>query len=303
MRRRLTATITALALALTVFAVPASAAGGNNWMERVGSANKTVKVGQEFELKVNHGRGLDDDQIKWTIGNTNIARFADDDRFDDEVEFRALKKGTVKITANNLETGGKLVYTVNVKAKNQGVWISQVGNASRTVAPHKEFELRVNKGDALKGSQIKWTISNTNIVRFDDEDRFGVDIDLEAVKSGTAKVTANNLATGGKIVYTINVKSSVGAYNIAQVGKATKYVGTYDDIELEVKKGASLRNDQIQWSIADTSLLSFEYGDNIGREVELESKGKSGTTKVTAHNLHTGGKIVYTVKVSPAYDD
>lgn len=303
MRRRLTATITALALALTVFAVPVSAAGGNNWMERVGPAAKNVKVGQEFELEVNHDRGLNDNQIKWTIGNTNIVKFDDNDRFDDEIELRAVKKGTTKVTANNLKTGGKIVYTVNVKAKNQGLWISQVGNASRTVAPDKEFELRVNKGDALKGSQIKWTISNTNVVRFDDDDRFGVDIELEAVKSGTAKVTANNLATGGKIVYTINVKSTLGAYSIAQVGKATKYVGTYDDIELEVKKGASLRNDQIQWSIADTSLLSFENGDNIGREVELESKGKSGSTKVTAHNLHTGGKIVYTVKVSPGYDD
>ena len=303
MRRRLTATIAALALVLTCFAVPASAAGGDNLIYRVGAKERTVKVGQEFELKVNHGKGLDDDQIKWTIGNTNIVRFADDDRFDDEVEFRALKKGTVKITANNLETGGKLVYTVNVKAKNQGVWISRVGNASRTVAPNKEFELRVKKGDALKGSQIKWTISNTNIVRFDDDDRFGVDIELEAVKAGTAKVTANNLATGGKIVYTINVKSSLGPYNMAMVGKAAKYVGTYDDIELEVKKGASLRNDQIKWTIADTSLLSFENGINIGREVELESKGKSGSTKVTAHNLHTGGKIVYTVKVSPEYDD
>ena len=70
-----------------------------------------------------------------------------------------------------------------------------------------------------------------------------------------------------------------------------------------MKKGASLRNDQIKWSIADTSLLSFEYGDNIGREVELNSKGKTGTTKVTAHNLHTGGKIVYTVKVTYDYDD
>lgn len=303
MRRRLTASITALALALTVFAVPASAAGGNNWIERVGAKDRSVKVGQEFELKVNHGRGLDDDQIKWTIGNTNIVRLADDDRYDDEVEFRALKKGTVKITANNLETGGKIVYTINVKAKNQGLWISQVGNASRTIAPNKEFELRVKKGDALKGSQIKWTIGNTNIVRFDDEERYGVDIDLEARKAGTTKVTANNLATGGKIVYTITVKSSLGAYNIAQVGKATKYVETYDDIDLEVKKGASLRNDQIEWSIADTSLLSFEYGDNIGREVELNSKGKTGTTKVTAHNLHTGGKIVYTVKVTYDYDD
>ncbi len=303
MRRKLTATVTALALALTVFAVPASAAGGNNWIERVGAKDRSVKVGQEFELKVNHGRGLDDDQIKWTIGNTNIARLADDDRYDDEVEFRALKKGTVKITANNLETGGKIVYTINVKAKNQGLWLSQVGNASRTIAPNKDFELRVNKGDALKGSQIKWTIGNTNIVKFDDDDRYGVEIELESKKAGTTKVTANNLATGGKIVYTITVKSSLGPYNMAYVGKAKKFAGTDDDIELEVRKGSALKDSQIKWTIGNTNLLKFEDGDNIGREVELETKGKSGTVKVTAHNLKTGGKLVYTVVIAPQYDD
>lgn len=303
MRRKLTATVTALAMALTVFAVPVSAAGGDNLISRVGAKDRTVKVGQEFELEVREGRALNDNDIKWTSSNTAIVKYAENDRYDDEMEFRAVKKGSVKITAKNLETGGKIVYNITVKPKNGSVYISRVGNASRTYAPNREFELRVKKGDALKGSQIKWTIGNTNIVRFDDDDRYGVEVELESKKAGTTKVTAHNLQTGGKIVYTITVKSTLGKYNIGRVGNATKYVETYDDIELEVRKGASLRNDQIKWSIADTSLLSFEDGDNIGREVELNSKGKTGTTKVTAHNLHTGGKIVYTVKVTYDYDD
>lgn len=212
MRKRLTATITALALALTVFAVPVSAAGGNNWIERVGKAARTVNPGQEFELKVNHGRGLDDDQIKWTISNVNIVKFDDNDRFDDEIELKAVKAGTAKVTANNQETGGKLVYTITVKAANQGVWIERVG-------------------------------------------------------------------------------------------KATRYVEADDDIELKVRKGAGLKNNQIKWTIGNTNLLRFENGDNLGKEVELEAKGKTGTTKVTAHNLKTGGKIVYTVKITPDYED
>jgi hypothetical protein len=212
MKKRLTATITALALVLTVFAVPVSAAGGNKWIERVGNATRSVTVGQEFELKVNHGRGLDDDQIKWTIGNVNIVKFAEDDRFDDEIELRAVKAGTVKVTANNLATGGKLVYTINVKAKAQGFWIERVGSAKR-------------------------------------------------------------------------------------------YVEVYDDLDLKVRKGAGLQNNQIKWTISNTNLARFENGKNIGREVEVETKGKTGTVKVTAHNLKTGGQLVYTVVITPDYDD
>ena len=207
MRNRLTATITALALALTVFAVPVSAAGGNNWMERVGKAARTVNPGQEFELKVNHGRGLDDDQIKWTIGNVNIVKFDDDDRFDDEIELKAVKAGTVKVTANNLATGGKLVYTITVKAKAQGFWIERVGNAKRYVEADDDLELKVRKGAGLNNNQIKWSISNTNLLRFENGDNIGQEVELEARgKTGTVKVTAKNLKTGGKLVYTVVIK-------------------------------------------------------------------------------------------------
>ena len=301
MRRRLTATIAALALALTVFTVPVSAA--ENSMYRVGAKDRTVKVGQVFELEVKEGPALDDHDIKWSSSNTSIVKYAENDRYDDEMEFKALKKGSVKITAHNLATGGKLVYNITVKPKSGNVSIYRVGNKARTYAPGREFELKVTKGDALKSSNIKWTIGNTNIVKFDDDDRYGLEVELEARKVGSTTVTAHNLHTGGKLVYNITVKSSLGPYNMARIGNATKYVGTYDDIELEVRKGSSLSNSQIKWTIGNTNLLRFEDGDNYGKEVELEAKGKSGTTKVTAHNLHTGGKIVYTVKVSPAYDD
>lgn len=204
MRRRLTATITALALALTVFAVPVSAAGGNNWIERVGNAARTVNPGQEFELKVNHGRGLDDDQIKWTISNVNVVKFADDDKFDDDIELKAVKAGTAKVTANNLATGGKLVYTITVKAKSQGFWIERVGKAKRYVESDDDIELKVRKGAGLKNNQIKWSSSNTNLLRFENGKNLGQEVELEARgKTGTVKVTAKNLKTGGKIVYTV----------------------------------------------------------------------------------------------------
>ena len=303
MRKKLTATITALAMALTVFAVPVSAAGGNNWMERVGPASKSVKVGQEFELEVNHGKGLNDNQIKWTIGNTSIVKLADDDRYDDEVEFKAVKKGTTKITANNLETGGKLVYTITVKPKSQKFYIYRVGDKNRSVKAGQEFELRVTRTSGMKENDIKWTSSNTNVVKYDDDDRYDNEMEFRAVKAGKATITAKNLTTGGKIQYIVTVKENSGDIYMYRVGSATKYVEADDDLELKVNKGAGLNNNQIKWTVSNSNMIWFEDGDNYGREVELETGHKTGTVTVTAHNLKTGGKIVYTVKITPEYDD
>lgn len=180
--------------------------------------------------------------------------------------------------------------------------ISRVGSKERSVYVGKEFDLEVRKNGSFSDNKIYWTIGDTSIVKFDDNDRYDDDIELKAVKAGTTKVTAKNLITGGKIVYKVTVKKASGSIYISRVGKATKTVEVDDDIELRVKKGSGLKNSQIKWSIADTSILRFEDGDNLGTEVEVEAR-RTGTTKVTAKNLKTGGKIVYTIKVVPDYDD
>ncbi len=303
MRRRLTATITALALALTVFAVPVSAASGDNLIYRVGAKERTVKVGQEFELKVREGAALNDNDIKWSIANTSIVKFDDNDRYDDEVELRAVKKGTTKVTAHNLVTGGKLVYTVNVQSKSTKYTISRVGEKNRSVKAGQEFELRVTRSSGMSENDIKWTSSNTNVVRYDDDDRYDNEMEFQAVKAGKSTITATNLTTGGKIYYYVTVKANSGSIYISRVGNATRYVEADDDLELRVKKGSGLSNSQIKWTVSNSNKIWFEDGDNYGSVVELETGYSTGTVKVTAHNLKTGGKIVYTVKITPEYDD
>lgn len=303
MRRKLTATITALALALTVFAVPVSAAGGDNLISRVGAKERSVAVGQELELEVKEGRALNDNDIKWTSSNTSVLKYAENDRYDDEMEFKAVKKGKATVTAKNLETGGKIYFYVTVKAKANNIYISRIGNKNRSVNAGSEFELSVKKGSGLSDNNILWTSSNTSVVKYDDDDRYDNEMEFKAVKAGKSTITAKNLKTGGKVYYYVTVKSNVGPYNIARVGNAKRYVEADDDIDLKVLKGSKLKNSQIKWAISDTSLLRFEDGDKSGTEVEVEAKGKAGTAKVTAHNLKTGGKLVYTVVITPDYDD
>lgn len=279
---------------------PVSAEAASNTISRVGNKERSVYVGKEFELEVKKNGSFSDNKIYWTIGDTSIVKFDDNDRYDDDIELKAVKKGTTTVTAKNLITGGKITYKVTVK--NSSNTISRVGAASRTVTAGKEFELSVRKNGSFSDNKIYWTIGDTSIVKFDDNDRYDDDIDLRAVKAGTTKVTAKNLITGGKIVYTVTVKAASGGIYISRVGSASRTMEVDDDIELKVSKGSGLKNSEIEWSIADTSILRFEDGDNTGTEVEVEAI-RTGTTKVTAHNLKTGGKLVYTITVVPEQHD
>ena len=171
-------------------------------ISRVGAATRSVTVGNEFELRVKKNGNLADKYLYWSTSNKNVVKIADDDRYDDEIELRAVGKGTAKITCKNKYTGGKLVYTVNVKGGN--MTISRVGSASRTVEVGDDIELNVKKS-GLKNSQIEWSVSDSSILRFEDGDNVGPEVEVAGRRTGTAKVYAKNLYTGGKITYTITV--------------------------------------------------------------------------------------------------
>ena len=295
-RKKILVTLLSAVLLAGSIAVPAEAASNDYKVSRVGEKSKTVYVGKELELKVKKlgAKKVKDSQLKWTIKDTSILQFDDNDRYDDEVELKAKKAGKTTVTCKNLATGGKLTYTITVKKSSQT--ISRIGNATRTEYVGDKFELAVKKNGGISDNKIHWSIKDTSIIGFADDDRYDDDIELKAKKAGTTKIYAKNLITGNKISYTITVKKASGTNTISRIGDKTKTVRLGDDIELEVKKGSKLKNNQIKWTISDTSILKFDDGERIGTEVELDAK-KIGTTKVTAKNLATGKKIVYTVKV------
>ena len=273
----------ALALATVVAAgslgvAPASAYTdpdlGRNLIGRVGSTTKSVYKGGELDLEVRKGKGLRESDIKWSVSDSSILRL-DDDRYDDEIEVKGLQKGTAKVTANNLVTGGKIVYTVTVKSPSKT--ISRVGDKNRTVKVGNEFELKVKKNGNLSDSYLYWTTSNKNIVKVADDDRYDDEIELVATGAGKATITCKNNYTGGKIQYIVTVEKA--SAKIYRVGNTTKTVEVGDDIELKVKK-SGLTNSQIKWSVSDSSILRFEDGDNVGTEVEVSGKRTAKITTV-----------------------
>lgn len=294
MRHLLAVALSAVTVAGSLAVLPAEAAVGSNKIARVGNKNRTVYVGNEFDLEVREGSKVKDKHMKWSVGNSSILGFEDGDRYGDDVELIAKKKGTTTVKCKNLLTGGSVSYKITVKAPSST--ISRVGDKNRSVNEGKEFELRVKKNGTFADSNIKWEVADTSVVRFDDEERYGDDVELRGVAAGKTTVSAHNLLTGGKVTFNVTVKAPKANYYIYKVGNSTKKVENGDDLELRVTKGASLNADQIKWTIGNTNILRFEDGDRYGTEVEVEAR-RTGTTKVTAKNLKTGGKIVYTIKV------
>lgn len=178
-------------------------------IDRVGAKTRSVTVGDKFELEVRKIGSIKNKNLKWSIGNKSIVKFVSTDLSDDDVELKALKAGTTTVKCKNLITGGSISYKVTVKKVSSTSLITRIGSANRKVEVDDDIELKVKKGSALSASQIKWTIKDTSILRFEDGDNVGPEVEVEGRKVGTTTVTVKNLKTGGKLVYTVKVVPEV----------------------------------------------------------------------------------------------
>lgn len=133
-------------------------------------------------------------------------------------------------------------------------------------------------------------------------------MDFIAVKPGKAKIRCyvqgkSKKKYGDTITVTVTKKKS--DYSLAKVGESVKYVEAWDDFDLEVKKGSSIKNSQLKWEISDTSIVSFAERKTTGTDVEFYAE-KTGTVRVTCtctSGKAKGKKVVYTVNVIADDDD
>lgn len=173
---------------------------------QIASIKKTIRKGDSFELKAKMTPyNADDNYLEWSIvKGKKVVRFADDDRYDDEVEFRALKAGTAKISCRIRGTDIKSTITVQVK-KAAGGKITRVGAKERTISVNREFELKVKKARGVNENNLKWSIQNKSIVKFDDDDIYDDEMEFRAWKTGTTTIKCTNTVTKKSVTFTVHV--------------------------------------------------------------------------------------------------
>ena len=175
---------------------------------------KTVKKGMHFELYARVSPyNADDDSLVWSIvKGKNLLRFEDYDRDGDEQEFIALKKGTAKVCCQIRGTNKKAYTTVVIKKASSKGTIKRKGPKTRTIAVGNDFDLEVRKSSGVKNRNLKWSIKNTSVVRFDDYDRYGDDMEFRAVSTGKTKITCKNKKTGKSVTFTVKVVNRNNRY-------------------------------------------------------------------------------------------
>lgn len=189
--------------------------GGRPKKVSIEKSSMTVKAGNEFEIKAKVSpKNADDDYVKWEIvsGKKYVA-FDDGDRSGDDIEFKAKKAGKAKIRCyikgKNKKKYGDTITVIVKKNKSNGSYdISRVGDSTKTVEIGDDFDLEIKKGSSIKDSQLKWTIDDTGVVQFDDNNRLGREVEFRAGKIGTTNITCtctNKKAKTKKITYTIKV--------------------------------------------------------------------------------------------------
>ncbi len=172
--------------------------------------NVTVTVGHTVDLKVRTTPAdADDDYLKWTIvKGKKYVRFEDSDRYDDEMEFYAVKAGTATVRCQIVGTDKKVTFKITVKKASTTKKITAVGSKTKTVNAGSEFELEVKKYKGLSDRKLTWSIADQSIVGFEDDDpddRHDDEIELIAYKAGTTTVTCKNTLTKQKVTFTITV--------------------------------------------------------------------------------------------------
>lgn len=270
------------------------------------TANRTVRRGAEFKLRVRTGpSNADDDYLRWSIvRGKNVIRFDDDDRNDDEVEFKAVKSGTAVVRCRISGTNKRVSFKITVKNTAASGRIVRYGRSTRSVNAGSDFELKVRKRGGVRDNDLSWSIiRGKSVVRFDDKDLRDDDVDLVARKAGTAVVRCRIRGTSKKIDYKITVKAQ-RSVTLSHYGSSTKTIEVGDDFELKVRKSGRLSDSFLRWSIANTSIVGFDDDDRTDDEVEFKAR-RTGTTTVTCRNTQTNQKISYTIKVVPDrdYDD
>ena len=118
------------------------------------------------------------------------------------------------------------VFPVQAGRKVKPTSIKAVGSKSVTVSKGKRFELEVRMNPRkAEDDYLTWSIvSGKGVVRFEDDDLHDDEVDLWAVKTGTAKVRCKIRGTKKSVTFTVKVKKSSVKTTIKAVGSKSRSV-------------------------------------------------------------------------------
>ena len=165
MKKGIVTKAVSLAMVGAMVLTPATVLAGSKkptTIDKISATSKTVRVGQEFELKVyTYGKNYDDDYYVWWSDNRKVVRIDDDDNTDDEMEFKALKAGTATITCKIKGTDIKKTCKVTVTERSKDPYIVVDDDDDDD---NEIFEVEVGERENLEARLRNATTSDRSLV-------------------------------------------------------------------------------------------------------------------------------------------
>lgn len=162
--------------------------------------------------------------------------------------------------------------------------IKRLSHTSKTVKIGKEFELRAYTGMRdYDDDYLEWSVSNPKVVRFEDDDRTGDDMEFEARKAGTAYITCR--ITGTEIEKTCRVEVINGKARIVVEDRNMDVdKGEWEDIEAKLV-GGRYKNRKLTYKVSNKRVIRVKrgrvYGKKVGRaKITIRAKADKKIKKI-----------------------
>lgn len=160
--------------------------------------------------------------------------------------------------------------SIPVKAENdpKPTRITRLSSTSKTVRTGKEFEIKAYTGlRDFDEDDLVWSVNNTKIVKFEDRDRTGDDMDFVAGKAGTAYITCQIRGTDEKKTCKVKVTERKGKARIAVEDKTMDVdQGEWEDIEAKLV-GGNYKNRKLTYKVSNKKIIRVKRGKVYGRRV------------------------------------
>lgn len=162
--------------------------------------------------------------------------------------------------------------------------IKRLSHTSKTVKTGKEFELKAYTGmKDYDDDYLEWSVSNQKIVRFEDDERTGDDMEFEARKEGTAYITCRISGTDIKRTCKVKVVSGKARITVEDTNMDVDR-GEWEDIEAKLV-GGRYKNRKLTYKVSNKKVIRVKrgrvYGKRIGRaKITIRAKADKKIKKV-----------------------
>ena len=171
--------------------------------------------------------------------------------------------------------------------------IAKLNYTKRTVTKGKTFELKAyTTPKGCEDNYLVWSIKNTSIVKFEDADHTGDDMDFVAKKKGTTTITCRIKGTSIKRTCKVIVKEGKARITVDDTHMDVD-VGEWDDIDAKLV-GGTYKNRKLSYTVHNKKIARVKNGRVYGKKV--------GTTKITIR-AKANKKIKKTVYGRVEHDD